>query len=418
MLQRLKLIKEQIRGFVTRRPKLTILIIIGIFAFFTFISVEALHFTSTPQFCKYCHPSDKPGPLGEVAAWEKSKHAKAGVSCLDCHAQPGLVGYLKAKVSALPDVYREFLGDPQHKMHILMLSSDPKYAAKLVQNDICMFCHTDSMNQKVRGDRIMSLGHAFRKLDGVKNPEFRKSVGLPDIIAEGVRPTTDVDPKHKMHFEKGMNCVDCHLKIAHSGEMGYKSSMSICFSCHDQKRKEKLNPPDNGNCTACHRKNEGLYPKEAIPFGKGSGVVKFEHETHVSMLGCNACHDKPFAMKKASTKIGFADHAAGRNCFSCHDGKKAFNWSSCASCHAKPPAPKAAIVYKAEGVAPVAFSHDFHAQAFACSACHTKIWAMKRGPSMKMDPMYEGKLCGVCHSEKGGAFAATDCDRCHIEPKK
>jgi c(7)-type cytochrome triheme protein len=31
--------------------------------------------------------------------------------------------------------------------------------------------------------------------------------------------------------------------------------------------------------------------------------------------------------------------------------------------------------------------------------------------------MYEGKFCGVCHNEKV-AFAATECDKCHIEAKK
>jgi c(7)-type cytochrome triheme protein len=43
---------------------------------------------------------------------------------------------------------------------------------------------------------------------------------------------------------------------------------------------------------------------------------------------------------------------------------------------------------------------------------------MKKGAKkMKMDPMYEGKFCGVCHNEKV-AFAATECDKCHIEAKK
>lgn len=492
--ERLFSLAELVRSWIFANPKLTVLILLAGIGFFVVITAQALHMTSTPNFCRYCHPKDA-GMGGEVATWEKSKHAKAGVSCLDCHAQPGFFGYMKAKISALPDVYREFLGDPEHKMHVLMKSNDPVYAARLVKNDLCMFCHTDGMNQKIRSERIMSVGHAFRKLDGVKNPDFRKSHSLPDIMTEGVRPTTDVDPKHSKHYEMGLSCVDCHLKIAHSGMVGYKSSMDICFKCHDAKRKEGKKPPANENCIACHRQADRVTPDKPIVMGKGDRAVSFKHtthtkavqcgichtglfgmkagetrvtfadhgkdkacfpchngkkatdwqkcnychtgmsgpkpvkmgkddtavtfkhETHTKGMKCDSCHTTIFPMKAGVSKVAFADHGKDKSCFVCHNGKKASDWSNCAKCHAKVPMPKD-IVYKPSDAAPVTFSHDFHGSAFACKDCHTKIWPMKRGAPMKMDPMYEGKSCGTCHSEKGGAFVATDCDKCHIEPKK
>jgi c(7)-type cytochrome triheme protein len=496
IIKRILSLAERVRIWIAANPKLTVLILLACIGVVIFVTVEALHFTSSPNFCRHCHPKEA-GVDGEVATWEKSKHAKAGVSCLDCHAQPGFVGYMKAKISAIPDIYRQFLGDPEHRMHVLMKSSDPAYAAKLVKNDICMFCHTDSMNRKIRSERIMSVGHAFRKLDGVKNPEFRISAGLPDIITEGVRPTTDVDPKHSKHYEMGFNCVDCHLKIAHSGIVGYKSSMDICFTCHDAKRTVGKKPPANENCIACHRQADrvtpakpivmgkeektvnfnhtthtkavqcgichtGLFPMKAgassitfadhgtdkacfpchngkkatnwsncnychtkmagpksVAFGKGETAVVFKHETHTKGLQCNSCHTTLFTMKAGSAKIAFADHGKDRACFVCHNGKKASDWSThCAKCHTKKvPMPKD-ITYTPSDAAPVTFSHDFHGSAFACKECHAQIWPMKRGAPMKMDPMYEGKLCGTCHSEKGGAFQITECNKCHIEPKK
>jgi c(7)-type cytochrome triheme protein len=492
--ERMVSLADRVRALIIANPKLTVLVLLAGVGFFLFVTVEALHFSSSPNFCRHCHPNQS-GIDGEVATWEKSKHAKAGVSCLDCHAQPGFIGYMKAKISAAPDVYRQFLGDPQHRMHVLMQSSNPEYAAKLVKNDLCMFCHTDSMNQKIRSERIMSIGHAFRKLDGVKNPEFRKANGLPDIIAEGVRPTTDVDPKHSKHYEMGLNCVDCHQKIAHSGIVGYRSSMDICFKCHDIKRKEGKKPPANENCIACHRQADRVTPEKPITmgagdkavsfkhtahtkavqcgichnglfgmkagstkvtfadhgkdkacfpchngkkatdwsncnychtqmagpkpvaFGKGETAVTFKHATHAKGMQCNACHTTIFPMKAGTTKVAFTDHGKDKACFTCHNGKKASDWTNCTKCHAKVPMPKD-ITYKPADAAPVSFSHDFHGSAFACKECHTKIWPMKRGAAMKMDPMYEGKSCGTCHSEKGGAFIATDCDKCHIEPKK
>lgn len=486
---------ERVRTLIIGHPKLTILILLAGIGFFTIVSVQALHFTSTPAFCKHCHPKES-GFGGEVATWEKSKHAKAEVSCLDCHAKPGLVGYLRAKIVALPDVYREFMLGEEKKMHVLLMSGSPEYAGNLVKNEVCLFCHTDAANQKTRSERFMSLlGHDFRKLDGVKNPEFRKKMGLPDILVEGVRPTTDVDPKHNKHFEMGLNCVDCHLKIAHSGTLGYKSNMETCFTCHDKKRAEKKNPPKNENCIDCHRKADRVTPEKPIvrgsganavsfshkthsgvaqcgichtglfqmkagatkinfadhgkdkacfpchngkkatdwsnckychagmsgpkpvAIGKGETAVTFKHETHAKGMQCSACHTNIFPMKAGSTKVSFADHGKDKSCFACHNGKKASDWSNCAKCHAKVPMPKD-ITYKPSDAAPVTFSHDFHGSAFACKECHTKIWPMKRGAPMKMDPMYEGKSCGTCHSEKGGAFVATDCDKCHIEPKK
>ncbi len=492
--ERFATLAERVRSFIFANPKLTILILLASVGLVIVVTVQSLHFTSAPNFCRHCHPKES-GVDGEVATWEKSKHAKAGVSCLDCHAQPGFVGYMKAKISALPDVYREFLGDPEHRMHVLMKSSDPAYAAKLVRNDLCMFCHTDSMNQKIRSERIMSVGHAFRMLDGVKNPEFRKKMGLPDIIAEGVRPTTDVDPKHAKHFELGLNCADCHLKIAHSGIVGYKSNMETCFVCHDKKRAQKQNPPKNENCIDCHRKAERVTPEKPIAMGAGAKAVSFSHKTHSTVAQCGICHNGLFPMKAGATKIGIADHGKDKACFPCHNGKKATDWKNCKYCHSVTPAPKPArlgkgdtavtfrhethtkyanctmchpgyfpmkagsskatfaehsenkscfvchngrkaskwtdcakchakvpmpkdIMYKPSDAAPVTFSHDFHGSAFACKDCHTKLWPMKRGAPMKMDPMYEGKSCGTCHSEKGGAFVATDCDKCHIEPKK
>ncbi len=50
-----------------------------------------------------------------------------------------------------------------------------------------------------------------------------------------------------------------------------------------------------------------------------------------------------------------------------------------------------------------------------CMECHTKIWPMKKGGSMKMDEMNAGKYCGVCHNG-GNVFSTRDevsCSKCH-----
>lgn len=70
------------------------------------------------------------------------------------------------------------------------------------------------------------------------------------------------------------------------------------------------------------------------------------------------------------------------------------------------------------------FSHEKHKEkAEKCTACHTKIFKMKKGQTgpLTMAKMKAGEQCGACHDGKtamGGktVFAVDDkanCERCH-----
>jgi c(7)-type cytochrome triheme protein len=325
---------KKVIDLVKRHPKLTTLVILAACGIFIFASVEVLHYTTDPQFCKKCHPSDQPGPFGEVATWEKSKHAMAKVSCVDCHAQPGFTGYMRAKIGGLGDVWAHATHSKEHMMHVLKQADNPIYAAQLVKNDVCLFCHSDAQNRKIREERIMTVGISFRTVDGVVNPEFRKKHGLPDVIVEGVRPATAIDPNHKKHYEMGLTCVDCHAKIAHNGITGYRSSMPICFACHDTKRKEGKKPPMDNDCAACHRDTEDLYPKAPVVYKpKDADPVSFSHQRHTAKARCSDCHDAIWPMKRGSVKMKMDDMYAGKSCGTCHNEKKAFASTDCARCH-------------------------------------------------------------------------------------
>ncbi|GEM_PF-230901 len=417
MKQRISKMQDNIKGFVRKHVKLTIFIIIVLFGIYTFVSIEALHYTSAPSFCKNCHPAEKAGLLGEVYTWQMTAHAKAGIECLDCHGKIGFFGYMKAKIGGLKDVYGEFFKSPEYKLEILRHSSEnPKYAAKLVPNETCLFCHTDSYNQKIRKETIMKIIFTMRNVDKIKNPDFRTSKGMPDILVDNVSEKAGIDPKHKTHQDKGLNCVDCHLGVAHGGQPVNKPKKQSCFDCHEKMKSPKT--PDNYDCKSCHRTDESMIPKSAITYGKGKTSVNFAHDTHAMISSCKDCHPKVFPMQKGLTKMTFEDHSGGKACFSCHNGKKAFSWTSCESCHAETPFPQKPITYKQKDAAPVDFSHEFHSSVFGCKDCHPKIWQMKKSQKrMTMDAMYDGKFCGVCHNGKD-AFASTDCDKCHIEPKK
>ena len=73
---------------------------------------------------------------------------------------------------------------------------------------------------------------------------------------------------------------------------------------------------------------------------------------------------------------------------------------------------------------PVTFSHERHKEkAEKCTACHTKVFKMKKGTSgaLNMAAMKEGQFCGSCHNgktEMGGKVvfaveAKDNCEKCH-----
>lgn len=67
------------------------------------------------------------------------------------------------------------------------------------------------------------------------------------------------------------------------------------------------------------------------------GKVVLDGNSHTAKgVMCDGCHPKPFEQKKGVAKITMADHDAGKFCFTCHNGKKA--WASkdnCNKCHVK-----------------------------------------------------------------------------------
>lgn len=64
----------------------------------------------------------------------------------------------------------------------------------------------------------------------------------------------------------------------------------------------------------------------------------------------------------------------------------------------------------------VVFDGKLHAdKGLKCDACHTKIFAMKKGAKITMAAMNKGENCGACHNGSK-AFASSDpknCKTCH-----
>lgn len=265
---------------------------------FGFINIQILHMTSEPEFCHLCHPAQGFGPLAEVDSWEHSAHGDAGVSCLDCHGRPGVLGYVKAKLGGLKDTYMQLTISKDEKLEIL---SNPH--EDLVPSWHCLYCHSDEGNKTVRETTKgpMKLVN-MRMLDDVVNPAFRERKGLADIMNDNY--VGGIHFNHSMHIEDfDLTCRDCHFGIVHNPATA-TDRMNFCLTCHADAGE---GAPQMNDCDVCH-------------------------ETQLSMnagIGIYELAPVPSAM------YGSAD--AHMTCTDCHTGvtKGVYRPSSatCADCH-------------------------------------------------------------------------------------
>ncbi|MFZ3102145.1 MAG: NapC/NirT family cytochrome c [Desulfitobacteriaceae bacterium] len=114
-----------------------------------FSTMLTLKFTSEPSFCATCHEI---APL--VTSWGEGIHKD--VSCLECHADPGNLGYVKRKLGSYSEVYKHFASKiPAEKI-----------VAK-INIACCIDCHSGSSrypkakNIKLEsGERAPIMNHA------------------------------------------------------------------------------------------------------------------------------------------------------------------------------------------------------------------------------------------------------------------
>jgi nitrate/TMAO reductase-like tetraheme cytochrome c subunit len=229
---------------------------------FGFINVQILHMTSEPEFCHLCHPAQGFGPLAEVDSWEHSAHGDAGVSCLDCHGRPGVLGYAKAKLGGLKDTYLQLTISREEKMEIL---SNPH--EDLVPSWHCLYCHSDEGNKTVRKNTRgpMKLVN-MRMLDDVVNPDFRERKGLADIMTDNFVGGTHFD--HSLHIEDfDLTCRDCHFGVVHNPATS-TDRMNFCLACHADAGD---GAPQMADCNVCHEAQLamntgiGIYELEPVP---------------------------------------------------------------------------------------------------------------------------------------------------------
>ncbi len=138
-------------------------IIIALVIILIVVNIAALKYTGKPSFCGSCHIME-----GVYESYKVSEHAEVA-TCMSCHADPGLFGYLMAKVAGVKHMITDMTKD---------VSEDELHTE--INRESCIQCHTNI------------------KEDGT----------------------------HKLH--EGLACERCHLGIGHGAEF----ETITCNTCH------------------------------------------------------------------------------------------------------------------------------------------------------------------------------------------
>jgi nitrate/TMAO reductase-like tetraheme cytochrome c subunit len=156
-----------------------LLLDVALIAVLVVLAGWALNYTSQPSFCSSCHPIE---PFR--VSWEGSSHEQAGVSCTDCHFEPGAFGYMSGKLYSVMKLVQWVGGQYDEKPE----------AHRTVVAGSCRHCHE--------------------------------------------APTATFLP-HASHADKAnLACVECHSGVVHGAELVGEqkpqaaADPAFCGKCH------------------------------------------------------------------------------------------------------------------------------------------------------------------------------------------
>ncbi len=288
--------------------------------------------SDSPKFCGVCHIM-RP----QVMTWQASAHGK--ISCTTCHVEKGLINTLNHEVQIVRRLYLEVT--QQYLLPVVMKNP--------VRNEVCLECHT---------------------------------------LVRTVTPLNDIKIPHEGHVSAGVNCVECHMGIAHSRltqrnmtidgdfdswtpQLGadqmrpenMRIGMKDCLSCHRQLGKG----PKPSQCQVCHQKMLIPTSHENVQ----TWLVNHGLEAMQDVTKCDKCHNYVNVSKKEMTATDL------------DITKYAKNNTFCSDCHLKRP-----------------LSHPKHSQGLgenseSCLVCHN---LKEPKPGEKVPALF----CEKCHSENLG----------------
>jgi nitrate/TMAO reductase-like tetraheme cytochrome c subunit len=116
-------------------------------------------------------------------SWIYSAHGEVA-ECLDCHAEPGVLGKVKAHLNGARYLWSKITGKSQRGIF-----------KAVIANISCLQCHRQA------------------ELEDIKNAK---------LVA------------HKIHLERNIKCTKCHKDMVHGTfrAIEIKPPIEVCINCH------------------------------------------------------------------------------------------------------------------------------------------------------------------------------------------
>lgn len=342
-----------------------IMLTVAVMIVFLLTAVTFMKVTSRPSFCVSCHLME---PYFE--SWQESSHGD--VSCMKCHAQEGLTGYLETKFTAASMLVNYATG--------LYKRSRP-WAE--VDDNTCLQsgCHDSRLLQgRVEYTKGVVFDHEPHLTETRRGRKLRCTSCHSQIVqGEHITVTSST-------------CFLCHFKnIAQSD----RSHLMECLSCHTPPSGEDAKIGNlfdhtevllaDVTCTSCHKK-----------IWQGTGQVRKER--------CGSCHSEAAHIDRIDDLDFIHEwHIEKRkvDCQRCHDAiehhqpeAEQILSSDCASCHVELHDPMLSV-YKGEGSQLIEqkMPADMHDNGVVCLSCH------KDADSNWHEQKVGEEACTPCHNE-------------------
>lgn len=349
-----------------------ILVALIVLYFLIIVSYGFYYFSSNPENCSRCHPL-KPS----VMSFKKSSHSR--FECYTCHSGVGYASRVGKHLSLLKKAYLYFTGEYSKPLN----SEGNLY--KKIEDQVCEKCHSPLRPVTARNGIVIN---------------------------------------HKVHKQKGIQCTQCHNRVAHplditvrylrsdglSSRIPYRDgkAMISCMKCH---KGGTGNPPNE--CIACHtedfsvpsncRKCHGHATEMLKPESHSApGYANSDHEPLAKSKPayCLRCHEKVFCdecHKKSGLKVNIPQ--VGKKIF--HPPESHFESNFLPPLHGDQA--------KERGKD---YCYQCHRQGF-CDRCHNGLvmphtfeFIEAHGKIVKKES-YE-KKCQKCHTDRN-RFCETGC---------
>lgn len=406
--------------------------------------------TSSPSFCRAaCHEMR---PYHD--AWATGPHK--GISCIECHVDPGAVAQLKHKVVALGEVATHFRGD----------TSFPREVQAEVPSERCVRCHSkisivstgfDHAVHARRGPCTQCHADAGHKVTITALKAAGYYSGFTGTGASAESTTAIVDrgradlPGHvsiscsRCHVMSANTCSGCHkpkhpargecgtchatgaefifthpvdrpdCKSCHTPKPTHTKSSSPttrCVTCHKQPgvKWSFTHPSKTSDCESCHARPAKHRAGTCTQCHAAGGSWKFKHPAAKS--DCQSCHNRPSGHRSGScttchsvgSSWAFRHPSNGSSCATCHNRPSGHRSGSCTSCHST--GSRWSFRHPGNGVS-CSSCHNRPSghKSGSCSTCHSvgKRWTFRHGSSSK---------CSSCHRAPSKHYG-TSCSRCH-----